>query len=39
MVTTWWAMGAGRGAGRHRRGRRVAKEGQIGEFDDCYTVS
>ena len=27
------------GPGRHRRGRRVAKGGRIGEFDYCYTVS
>ena len=26
------------GPGRHRRVRRVAKGGRIGEFDDCYTV-
>ena len=25
--------------GRHRRVRRVAKGGRIGEFDDCYTDS
>ena len=33
------AKSAKGGPGRHRRGRRVAKGGQIGEFDDCYTVS
>ena len=27
------------GPGRHWRGRRVAKGGQISEFDDSYTVS
>ena len=25
--------------GRHRRVRKVAKGGRIGELDDCYTVS
>ena len=33
------ARGPQRGAGGPRRVRRVAKGTQIGEFDDCYTVS
>ena len=33
------ARGPQRGAGGPRRVRRVAKGTQIGEFNDCYTVS